>query len=193
MGLITCSECGKEISDRAASCPSCGNPLSAVRSGGSFLTRNLSCTSTLGIGCGGLLVVFFIMSLITGNRSSTDRSSTVDGSSNPPPAEGKGGESRPIPTPKLRQLYADAARAVFGKEPFPQLISRYEVSASGKVTLYVTDDWYAVQQYQRERLVTLAATAWRQATGEEHYLSFKDRVTGKDLAQWSPLTGTKLY
>jgi hypothetical protein len=25
--LIKCSECGKEVSDKAASCPSCGNPI----------------------------------------------------------------------------------------------------------------------------------------------------------------------
>lgn len=27
MALISCSECGKEISDKAASCPHCGNPI----------------------------------------------------------------------------------------------------------------------------------------------------------------------
>jgi membrane protein YdbS with pleckstrin-like domain len=27
MALIKCSECGREISDKAASCPSCGNPI----------------------------------------------------------------------------------------------------------------------------------------------------------------------
>ena len=27
MALIKCSECGKEISDRAAACPSCGAPV----------------------------------------------------------------------------------------------------------------------------------------------------------------------
>lgn len=26
--LIKCSECGKEISDKAANCPNCGNPIS---------------------------------------------------------------------------------------------------------------------------------------------------------------------
>jgi len=29
MALIKCSECGKEISDRATTCPNCGNPLIA--------------------------------------------------------------------------------------------------------------------------------------------------------------------
>jgi len=27
MALIKCSECGKEISDKAGACPSCGNPV----------------------------------------------------------------------------------------------------------------------------------------------------------------------
>ncbi|MDR0726400.1 MAG: hypothetical protein LBF59_10405 [Prevotellaceae bacterium] len=27
MALINCSECGKNISDKAANCPHCGNPL----------------------------------------------------------------------------------------------------------------------------------------------------------------------
>ncbi len=27
MALISCSECGKEVSDKAASCPNCGNPI----------------------------------------------------------------------------------------------------------------------------------------------------------------------
>ncbi len=27
MALINCSECGKQVSDKAASCPSCGNPI----------------------------------------------------------------------------------------------------------------------------------------------------------------------
>ena len=27
MALINCPECGKEISDKAASCPNCGNPM----------------------------------------------------------------------------------------------------------------------------------------------------------------------
>jgi len=27
MALISCSECGKEVSDKAASCPNCGAPI----------------------------------------------------------------------------------------------------------------------------------------------------------------------
>jgi predicted RNA-binding Zn-ribbon protein involved in translation (DUF1610 family) len=30
MPLVKCSECGKEISDKAESCPNCGNPIKPV-------------------------------------------------------------------------------------------------------------------------------------------------------------------
>lgn len=30
MSLIKCSECGKEISDKAPACPMCGNPLNVA-------------------------------------------------------------------------------------------------------------------------------------------------------------------
>ena len=30
MALINCPECGKQISDRAASCPDCGYPINAT-------------------------------------------------------------------------------------------------------------------------------------------------------------------
>lgn len=29
MALINCSECGKEISNKAVACPNCGNPMAA--------------------------------------------------------------------------------------------------------------------------------------------------------------------
>ncbi|MCL6101019.1 MAG: zinc ribbon domain-containing protein [Bacteroidetes bacterium] len=32
MAIIVCTECRKEISDKAAICPHCGNPLGAIRS-----------------------------------------------------------------------------------------------------------------------------------------------------------------
>jgi len=31
MSLIKCSECGKEVSSQAVSCPSCGNPIAAKK------------------------------------------------------------------------------------------------------------------------------------------------------------------
>ena len=34
MALIKCPECGKEVSDRAGSCPNCAFPLSSMRTDG---------------------------------------------------------------------------------------------------------------------------------------------------------------
>lgn len=39
MALITCPECGKEVSDKAASCPNCGNPIAQA---------NMNYTNTYG-------------------------------------------------------------------------------------------------------------------------------------------------
>src|SRR6266849_10809147 len=32
MALIKCSECGKDVSDKAPTCPNCGNPINMVNS-----------------------------------------------------------------------------------------------------------------------------------------------------------------
>ena len=37
MALISCSECGKQISDKAAACPNCGAPVTAAAPGGAAL------------------------------------------------------------------------------------------------------------------------------------------------------------
>ena len=34
MALIKCSECGKEVSDKAKACPNCGNPIASPRNKG---------------------------------------------------------------------------------------------------------------------------------------------------------------
>ena len=42
MSLIKCPECGKEISDKATSCPNCGCPVSVPKESDVFLdAKNL--------------------------------------------------------------------------------------------------------------------------------------------------------
>lgn len=33
MALISCGECGNQVSDRATACPNCGNPIATVAAG----------------------------------------------------------------------------------------------------------------------------------------------------------------
>lgn len=47
MTLIACSECGAEISGKAASCPKCGNPIEAA-------PEVQPETASSGLGCGGI-------------------------------------------------------------------------------------------------------------------------------------------
>jgi len=56
MSLIKCPECGKQISDQAESCPSCGLPM---------FTQTVSTTEdsiwTRNRGCGDIFIFFIIL------------------------------------------------------------------------------------------------------------------------------------
>ena len=51
--LIDCKECNNKVSDKAISCPNCGNVLNkaSVKNDGCFI-------QTLNIGCGIFLIIF---------------------------------------------------------------------------------------------------------------------------------------
>lgn len=51
MALIRCTECQREVSSQAATCPGCGAPLAAKR-------------STRGVGCGTVLFAFMAILLV---------------------------------------------------------------------------------------------------------------------------------
>jgi len=70
MALINCPECGKELSDKAISCPKCAFPIRAEKAvrvettEDSVLTRNRGCADII-IGAPLLfLVVIFILFFI---------------------------------------------------------------------------------------------------------------------------------
>ncbi len=54
MALIQCKECQKEVSDNAAACPACGNPIRVVK---------VKAPPTQ-YGCGTFLILLFIMGFI---------------------------------------------------------------------------------------------------------------------------------
>ena len=65
MAMISCKECGKDVSDKAVSCPNCGVPIALVKeppirrvktSEDSALTRNRGCADI--IIYGPLLIIF---------------------------------------------------------------------------------------------------------------------------------------
>ena len=59
MALIKCYECGKEISDKAPSCPQCGAPklVAANKGSGSKKTPNLAkYLKPIGIGLGVIIL-----------------------------------------------------------------------------------------------------------------------------------------
>ncbi len=66
MALKQCKECGKEVSTKATSCPHCGAVLKKPRQG---------------IGCGGLILIVFIIgvfgSIFSGNKTNTTSSTSI--------------------------------------------------------------------------------------------------------------------
>ena len=54
MALINCSECGKQVSDQAETCPNCGNPISASKPEAKPETgpekKKMGCMKIMGIG-----------------------------------------------------------------------------------------------------------------------------------------------
>ena len=65
MALVKCTECSKEISDKALTCPYCGNPIAPVLSPVQpkiIVKKNEGCfLQTLNIGC---LLVLIIIGLV---------------------------------------------------------------------------------------------------------------------------------
>lgn len=66
MALIKCTECDREVSDKASSCPGCGSPIAATpettkpvrvkTSEDNFMTRSRGCADVL-------LILFVILIL----------------------------------------------------------------------------------------------------------------------------------
>ena len=61
MALIKCKECGKEISDKANTCPNCGNPIND-----DTITKEVKATKKVAIFIIAILVVVCIIGFIFG-------------------------------------------------------------------------------------------------------------------------------
>ena len=68
MALIECSECGKEVSEKAAACPSCGNPISEQQPR-ELRTEKVGRTGGAYEGVGFLLIVIGMLSGMMGAAS----------------------------------------------------------------------------------------------------------------------------
>lgn len=63
MALVRCKECGKEISDKASACPSCGAPMA----GDSTVHVRVTRTGAKWEGLGFVLIAAGLVSMLTGN------------------------------------------------------------------------------------------------------------------------------
>lgn len=93
MALIKCTECGKEVSDKAATCPNCGAPISAPAPGGmqqpkvevkvTQEKKKGSCLKTILIVFGAIFVLAFIGSMAGGDDDVKDVTSERTDSEEP--------------------------------------------------------------------------------------------------------------
>jgi len=84
MPLITCPDCGKEISTAAHACPSCGRPMAAAAGSAAYTsatTKKLRAFLVIV----GILIFFYIVGSIVGPSGSTPSTSPTP-SDVPPPA-----------------------------------------------------------------------------------------------------------
>lgn len=75
MALINCSECGKEVSDKASSCPNCGNPINisdvVKESHVDKKTQSSGCFKNLVVAILIFVVGITLVNLITGESSNS--------------------------------------------------------------------------------------------------------------------------
>lgn len=74
MAMVKCAECGKEVSDKATTYPSCGAPIAGVQETGQEKVFSVRQGAISGlIGCAGILVVIAVFAIMysSGTTAST--------------------------------------------------------------------------------------------------------------------------
>jgi hypothetical protein len=90
MAMIHCVACGHEVSEQAASCPNCGQPIARKSGGGTAL-------KVIGIVAAVVIAIILVIALVAGHRSSSASTTTPT----PPP---------PPPKPAPFQIAAQYSR-----------------------------------------------------------------------------------
>lgn len=63
MPLVNCSECRARVSDRAAACPHCGNPIADAWSGPTEVRASSGVVDGVKLGCGMFIVLPILLAL----------------------------------------------------------------------------------------------------------------------------------
>ena len=74
MALISCKECGNQVSDQAPTCPKCGTPIAAAQQN---ITIVQAPPPKKGLGCGGIIgiiIVIIIIAAAVGGKAKKEES-----------------------------------------------------------------------------------------------------------------------
>ncbi len=69
MALVKCSECGKEVSDKAAACPGCGAPIAATSPAVSLNPASHAHVTRTGAGWEGLGFILIVVGMLVGTAA----------------------------------------------------------------------------------------------------------------------------
>lgn len=186
MALITCSDCGTQVSDLAPACVKCGRPLRAqplqpaAHVPKPFLQQN--------VGCGTVLMVFVVLMILANvSRECSDATAPP-----PDPKAAAAREEREHQEAQARLAAAERQRqdrrsrcAGLDHATFDETL----LHRSDGSDFFVTDLWYSLQLEKKQ--ATARYLSMCRADGNS--IRVLDSRTGKPLAKFSESWGYSNY
>lgn len=181
MALIKCSECGREVSDKAGSCPGCGAPISTKATAAAApAKKKTGCLTWIITGILGLA----ILSALIGQYSDDSTSSGTSAVSRPPaPAPKPAIDKSPDKQNGREKLIADLQqRGVFGK---------IECRDTG-ATAVVGSTFYPLDFETKQSFIGVVYAFCFDGTKDYVAITLRDISTNNKVGEFSKEFGLKL-
>lgn len=130
--LITCKDCGKEISKNAKTCPHCGAKI-----------KKLGLIAKVFIGIIGLFVLIMIIGSLAGDDNTTTSPTSAPGSSVSKPEPAKGPAITKENYDKLNKgMTQTDVKAILGE---PSMVSETEAAGIGKMEMHHYQEGFSME------------------------------------------------